>query len=322
MLWPVVALGLALLVPLVTRGSYTRLLEKPWRWGSFLVAALVIQLALEILPIPESRWHDLGFGLLVASYVLLLAFCARNALIRGMSVVFIGVFANALAITVNQGMPVDVPADWRADGRIEATIKHHPQDDGDHLIVLTDIIVLRAPFDTVLSFGDLILAVGLCDVTYHASRRPRRRRATARADAQQRARTFGRVAGAPPPDEAWIPVEGRPNVGSPDIDQPAPAPQPAPVLDATTADAEALDAPQRDADLLDDHLDDHLDDDVDERPEDAVLVTHAVDASRPVRAAARSVPQFDELEAAGHVVVVDDGRERFDDDCVVRVFRT
>jgi hypothetical protein len=175
MLWPLLALGAALLVPLLTSGSYARLLDKPWRWGSFLAAGIGIQLALDILPFPKSRWHDLGFGLLVMSYVFLLAFCARNALIRGMSVVFIGVALNALAITVNQGMPVKVPADWQRDNRIEATIKHHPRVHGDHMLVLTDIIVLRSPFNTVLSFGDLILAVGLCDVTYQASRRPRRR---------------------------------------------------------------------------------------------------------------------------------------------------
>ena len=38
-------------------------------------------------------------------------------------------------------------------------------------MLLSDIIVLRSPFDSVLSFGDLILAVGLCDVTYYASRK-------------------------------------------------------------------------------------------------------------------------------------------------------
>jgi hypothetical protein len=175
MLWPVLALGVALLVPLVTSGSYTRLVEKPWRWGSFLAGGLGIQLALDVLPIPESRWHSVGFGLLVVSYVLLLAFCARNALIRGMAVVFIGIALNAVVITVNQGMPVKVPPDWQRDGTIEATIKHHPREAGDQLLVLSDIILLRRPFDTVLSFGDLILAVGLCDVTYHASRRGRRR---------------------------------------------------------------------------------------------------------------------------------------------------
>jgi hypothetical protein len=188
MLWPVLALAVALLVPLVTRGSYGRLLDKPWRWTGFLLAGLGLQVALDFLPIPESHWHSIGFGLLVMSYVLLLAFCARNVLIRGLSVVFVGIALNAIAITVNQGMPVKVPPDWARTGRIEATIKHHPREAGDRLLVLTDIIVLRSPFNTVLSFGDLILAVGLCDVTFHASRSSRRRRRRATPERTPRTR--------------------------------------------------------------------------------------------------------------------------------------
>ena len=92
-----------------------------------------------------------------------------------MAIVLIGVACNATAITVNRGMPVDVPPDWLAKSWVEPTIKHHPQDSDDRLMFLGDIIVLRAPFDAVISFGDLIIAVGLCDVTFHASRKRRRR---------------------------------------------------------------------------------------------------------------------------------------------------
>jgi uncharacterized protein DUF5317 len=164
----------AALVPLVTGGSYRRLALAPWRWGGLLALGLGLQLVLDTGLIPHSRWHDLGFGILVASYVLLVGFCSGNALVRGMSVVLIGVALNGFVITIDQGMPVRIPADWRR-GRVEATVKHHPRVPGDHLLALTDIITLRR-LDSVVSFGDLIIAFGLVDVTYRASRRSRRSR--------------------------------------------------------------------------------------------------------------------------------------------------
>jgi hypothetical protein len=166
-----IAVAIALALPLLTGGSYTRLVMTDWRWTPLLFVGLGLQLALEFLPIPESRWDDVGYGFLVLSYVLIIAFCARNLLLRGMVIVLVGVACNAAVIVVNNGMPVDVPEDWEGKTWVEETVKHHPQGDDDRLLFLSDIIVLRAPFDTVISFGDLILAVGLCDVTYHASRK-------------------------------------------------------------------------------------------------------------------------------------------------------
>ena len=91
-----------------------------------------------------------------------------------MAVVLVGVALNAFVITIDQGMPVHIPPDW-ANSKVEATVKHHPRVPGDHLLVLTDIIVLRR-LDAVISFGDLIIAFGLIDATFWASRRTRRRR--------------------------------------------------------------------------------------------------------------------------------------------------
>jgi hypothetical protein len=171
-----VALLVALLVPLVTRGSYTRLLGTKIHWGWLLAAGLAIQIALEYASPPRRYWHSVGFGLLVASYVLVLAFCGRNLVLRGMSIVLIGVACNALVIVLNQGMPVKFPPEWRNQTWAEATVKHHPQQPGEKLLILSDIIVIKHPFDNVMSYGDLILIVGLCDVFYNASRDPMHRR--------------------------------------------------------------------------------------------------------------------------------------------------
>lgn len=179
-----IALLAALLVPLVTRGSYKRLLDTKLHWGWLLAAGLGIQIGLEFASPPRRYWHNVGFGLLVASYVLVLAFCARNVVLRGMSIVLIGIACNAAVIVANQGMPVEIPHEWRNEEWVQATVKHHPQQPGEQLLWLSDIIIVREPFDNVLSFGDLILAVGLCDVTYNASRDPQRRRRKTRRKLQ------------------------------------------------------------------------------------------------------------------------------------------
>jgi hypothetical protein len=64
-----------------------------------------------------------------------------------------------------------------ADGeRKETTVKHRPEKSSDLLPELGDYIVLGSPVDASISFGDLVIAVGLIDLTYRASRRPRRSR--------------------------------------------------------------------------------------------------------------------------------------------------
>ncbi len=176
MLVLVIAVIAALLIPLVTRGSYKRLFATEIHWGRLLAAGLALQLLLEYASPPRRYWHNVGYGLLVASYVLTLAFAARNLVLRGMVIVLIGIACNALVIVANQGMPVKFPPDWHDKSWTAATVKHHPQQPGEQLLVLSDIIVLRHPFDSVMSYGDLILAVGLCDLAYNSSRDPRRRR--------------------------------------------------------------------------------------------------------------------------------------------------
>jgi len=173
-----IAIAVALLIPLVTRGSYSRLFNVKWHWSTLLFGGVAIQILLEYWTIPRAHWHDWGFGLLVASYVLILGFACRNFVLRGMGIVIIGIACNALVIVLNQGMPVKIPAEWRNESWAQATVKHHPQQPDDKLRFLSDIIVLKEPYDAVFSFGDLILAVGVCDVAFWASRRPKPRTAT------------------------------------------------------------------------------------------------------------------------------------------------
>lgn len=167
----VVALVLALVLVPLTGGSFKRLarleFEAPW----LLFVGLGIQLVLQLTPIiPESRADDVGFALLLASYVAILSFGVLNVRITGMSVVTIGIALNVAVIALNQGMPYRAPE----ASKLETTVKHRPERAGDLLTVLDDRIIVPGPLGESVSFGDLILAVGIIDVTYRASRRVRR----------------------------------------------------------------------------------------------------------------------------------------------------
>ena len=179
-----IAVIAALLIPLVTHGSYKRLIETKYYWGWLLAAGLAIQLVLEYYTLPRRYWDNVGFGFLVGSYVLLLAFAARNVVLRGMSIVLIGIACNAAVITLNTGMPAKYPPEWRTKAFAKATVKHHPQKPGEKLLFLSDIIPVK-PSRQMMSFGDLILAIGICDVAYNASRDPRRRKKKTRGPVAQ-----------------------------------------------------------------------------------------------------------------------------------------
>jgi hypothetical protein len=174
-----IAVGLALAAVLFTRGSFKRLVRIPIVSAWVLVLALAIQIALEYVHIDRARYDDLGIGLLMFSYALLLGFCLINLSVRGIGVIAIGIACNALVIGLNLGMPVK----GFEGARIDTTVKQQPAKDSDLLQFLGDIIVLpHPPFDESISFGDLILAVGLIDVAFWASRRRRTDAAVAADD--------------------------------------------------------------------------------------------------------------------------------------------
>jgi hypothetical protein len=164
----IVTLAIALGVALLTGGSLVRVLETRLRAVWALFGALALQVALDLF------WSGSGNGLsrilLGLSYALLVGFCLANVANKGMSVVAFGIVLNGLVIMVNGGMPI------RTDPGFRETVKHHAERPSDSLTFLGDIIVLR-PLNQALSFGDLILLVGLVDVIVHRSRpAPTRRR--------------------------------------------------------------------------------------------------------------------------------------------------
>jgi hypothetical protein len=181
-------LGAAALVVLLTFGSFTELTRIPIAAAWLLFLGLGIQIGLEFVDLPKDQIETIGYGLLMASYALILAFCLANLSTKGFGVIAIGIAMNALVIGLNQGMPtVPIGNDEggkRVEKEIEQTVKHRPEEDDDLLPVLGDRIVLPEPIDAVVSFGDLVVSVGICELVYVGSRRRRRRGAHSRSQAR------------------------------------------------------------------------------------------------------------------------------------------
>jgi hypothetical protein len=118
--------------------------------------------------------------LAVASLFLLLGFAYANIHLAGMGVVGIGLAANLVGLAVNVGMPVRpkalVAAHVVSADEIEGVSLNGPrhlEGPQDKLLFLTDIIPFR-PGHAAISFGDLIITIGLADVVTHLVRRQRR----------------------------------------------------------------------------------------------------------------------------------------------------
>jgi hypothetical protein len=138
-------------------------------------------LALGIVVQAAARFTSSGgVVILLLSYLLLLAFVGLNLNLVGMGIVAVGIAMNALVIGVNGGMPV------RPDAIAEAGIaapsavdaldfgtKRHLETDDDRLTWLGDIVPVPLGAGEVLSFGDLVMAVGVADVIVHLLRRRR-----------------------------------------------------------------------------------------------------------------------------------------------------
>jgi Family of unknown function (DUF5317) len=169
---------LAVLVVVVTKGSFRRLGRIPLRglWALFL--ALAVQIALEFDVVPKDRYDDLGFGLLLASYALILLFCILNWRTSGFALIAVGVGMNLLVIALNQGMPTKDEVRTRNGQEvhvpIERTVKHRPEEPDDTLALLSDQITAPGLPNQQYSVGDIVIALGIIDVCFEASRRPRR----------------------------------------------------------------------------------------------------------------------------------------------------
>lgn len=171
---PIVVLdGLALSLLSILVGLYVGLLRGglvrnlaltrvEWPW------MLVVGVVLPVLVDRTDPPH--GVPLVVVGLLALIAFARRNAHLVGMGVVTIGVLCNLTVVVLNGGMPVRGDALVEAGlaeahelSRVEIPGVQRLERESDVLVALADIVPVPETRQ-VLSFGDLIIVVGLADV--------------------------------------------------------------------------------------------------------------------------------------------------------------
>ena len=163
------AVVVGMLAGLAAGGRLANAGLRPLRGTGALVAAVVLQ----VLPALVDVGGGAGLACILGSYGLLLGFTLANVRLVGMPVVLVGLLCNIVVIGLNGGMPVRVeavlavqpdrtPAEVAA---LDLGAKRHLEDGDDVLTFLGDIVPVR-PLGQVLSFGDLILAVGIADVVF------------------------------------------------------------------------------------------------------------------------------------------------------------
>jgi hypothetical protein len=161
-LWTIVVLAVAVVVALARGGKLRNFAELRLRGWWLLLAGFFLQAAADFVPESPAWSDDAAFGLVLASYVVLLLVVLLNRTESGMWLAGIGMAMNFTVIALNGGMPVSPEAAALAGNGAEfvATAKHIALDASTRLAFLADVIPVEF-LRTVVSLGDVFLAVGL-----------------------------------------------------------------------------------------------------------------------------------------------------------------
>jgi hypothetical protein len=141
-------------------------------WWPALVAGTGMLVLVELVDLPG------GLAVLLGAYALLLAVCLKNLVWTGTPLVAFGLALLILPTIFDGGMPVSRDA-LASMGSVDPSAalpgERHLEVPSDQLRALGDIVPLPVGWRPV-SFGELIVLVGLADVAYHATARRRGRR--------------------------------------------------------------------------------------------------------------------------------------------------
>lgn len=181
------AIGAGMLVSLVRGGRLGRLADSELRWTLILITGFGLQALIEWDG--ANDYMDAAFwsAILVVSYGLVLAWLVANRHMRGSILVLIGFMLNAIVITANGAMPVDVEA-IRAAGVSDTVIplgKHEVMTDATSLPWLGDRFPIL-PLRSSISIGDIVLAAGMIPLVHDLmmSQPARERRRAKQHDSQ------------------------------------------------------------------------------------------------------------------------------------------
>jgi hypothetical protein len=153
----------AIAVSLLRGGRISNLAEVRLRVWWMLFVGLGMQIVAANLPGRAGEANPYAVGLILASYLPLIAVVVINREEAGMWIAAIGILMNFTVIAANQGMPVSPEAAHLAgagSGSLELGAKHVVLDEGSTFPFLADIIPLPL-LRQVISLGDVFLAVGL-----------------------------------------------------------------------------------------------------------------------------------------------------------------
>ena len=182
-MYALIAVVVGLVAGLARGGRFSHLASRPFRFGWLLVSGLVLQVLTELAHLP----HLLDMTAVLVSYATLAMFAAGNLNLGGMGLVAVGLLLNIVPIALNGGMPVRPSAIVRSGIVRRADQVHtlrfggkrHLERPGDQMMVLADILPDWV-FHEVLSFGDLVLSMGIAAVVVNLLQPPRRHRRLAR----------------------------------------------------------------------------------------------------------------------------------------------
>jgi len=158
-------IALSILIAIARGGRIQSLGRISFRYGWIVLLALGVQIALVYWPGGGERWAR---WIMMATYIALGAVAIVNRRLPGMVWVGAGLALNALVMAINGGyMPIApqvlkrVGLEHLAQGGLIVGSKDKVLSHGEaRLWFLGDVFATRAPFPSVFSAGDCLLAIG------------------------------------------------------------------------------------------------------------------------------------------------------------------